>query len=160
MFIATGASPAIPDIRGLKEVDYLTSTSALELKEVPKRLAVIGSGYIAMVLGQLFHHFGTEVTLMQRSPRLLKDYDREISETVTKALTEQGIRIVTRATFEQVDQVGDVKRVHIDVNGEKKIIEAEQLLVAAGRNPNTADLHLDMKSKHQFCRWMPYQEHL
>src|SRR5699024_748013 len=72
--IATGANPAVPDIPGLKDVDYLTSTTALELKEVPKRLAVIGSGYIAAELGQMFHNFGTDVTLMQRSERLFKTY--------------------------------------------------------------------------------------
>ena len=65
---------------GMNEVDYLTSTSALELKEVPQRLAVIGSGYIAAELGQMFHNLGTEVTLMQRSERLFKTYDPEISE--------------------------------------------------------------------------------
>ncbi|WP_281275139.1 mercury(II) reductase [Cohnella phaseoli] len=141
--IATGAAPEVPDIAGLKEVDYLTSTSALELKELPKRLAVIGSGYIAMELGQLFHNLGAEVTLMQRSARILKMYDPEIAEAVTEALTDQGINLITGASFERVEQDGQVKRVHIMVNGEKQVIEAEQLLVATGRKPNTAALHLD-----------------
>jgi len=141
--IATGASPAIPDIPGLKEADYLTSTTALELKKVPKRLAVIGSGYIAMELGQLFHNLGTEVTLMQRSPRILKTYDPEISEAVTEAVTEQGINLITGATFERIEKDGDIKRVHLVVNGEKQVIEADQLLVATGRNPNTASLQLE-----------------
>ncbi|MGN7308784.1 FAD-dependent oxidoreductase, partial [Bacillus subtilis] len=98
--IATGASPFVPDIPGLHEVDYLTSTSLLELKQLPKTLAVIGSGYIAMELGQLFHQLGSEVTLMQRGPRLFKSYDPEISEAVTQALTEQGIQVITGATYE------------------------------------------------------------
>ncbi|HDM4239651.1 TPA: FAD-dependent oxidoreductase, partial [Staphylococcus aureus] len=85
--IATGASPAVPEIPGMNEVDYLTSTSALELKEVPQRLAVIGSGYIAAELGQMFHNLGTEVTLMQRSERLFKTYDPEISEAIDESLT-------------------------------------------------------------------------
>ncbi len=84
--IATGASPSLPPILGLEGVDYLTSTTLLELKKVPKRLTVIGSGYIGMELGQLFHHLGSEVTLMQRSERLLKEYDPEISEAIEKAL--------------------------------------------------------------------------
>lgn len=141
--IATGVSPAIPDIPGLNGVEYLTSTTALELKEVPKRLAIIGSGYIAMELGQLFHNLGSEVTFMQRSARLLKTYDPEISKAITEALFEQGINFITGASFERVEQAGDLKRVHIVVNGEKQVIEAEQLLVAAGRKPNTAALHLD-----------------
>lgn len=141
--ISTGAAPQVPDIAGLKEVDFLTSTTALELKELPKRLAVIGSGYIAMELGQLFHNLGSEVTLIQRSARILKTYDPEISEAVTEALTEQGINLITGATYERVEKDGDVKRIHIVVNGEKQVIEAEQLLVATGRKPNTAALNLD-----------------
>ncbi|EXX90150.1 mercuric reductase, partial [Paenibacillus darwinianus] len=141
--IATGAAPEVPDIAGLKEIDYLTSTSALELKELPKRLAVIGSGYIAMELGQLFHNLGAEVTLMQRSARILKTYDPEIAEAVTEALTEQGIHLINGATFVRVEQDGEVKRAHIMVNGENQVIEAEQLLIATGRKPNTAALHLD-----------------
>jgi mercuric reductase len=142
--IATGASPSIPNIPGLDQVNYLTSTSLLELKELPKRLAIIGSGYIGMELGQLFHNLGVEVTLMQRSPRVLKEYDPEISEAITKALTEQGISLVTGATFERIEQSGDLKQVHLTVNGEKKVIEAEQLLISTGRKPNTEALHLSV----------------
>ncbi|WP_421379695.1 mercury(II) reductase [Bacillus salacetis] len=140
--IATGASPSIPLISGLEEVDYLTSTSLLELKKVPKRLTVIGSGYIGMELGQLFHHLGSEVTLMQRSERLLKEYEPEISEAVEKALTEQGIILVKGAAFERVEQVGELKKVHVTVDGKKKVVESEQLLVAAGRKPNTDSINL------------------
>ncbi len=140
--IATGASPSIPTISGLEEVDYLTSTTLLELKKVPKRLTVIGSGYIGLELGQLFHNFGSEVTLIQRSERLLKEYDPEISEAVEKVLTEQNINLVTGATYERVEQVGDVKKIYITVNGKKKVVESEQLLVATGRKPNTGSLNL------------------
>lgn len=91
-------------------MEYLTSTTLLELKKVPKRLTVIGSGYIGMELGQLFHNLGSEVTLMQRSERLLKEYDTEISEAVEKALIEQGINLVKGATFERVEQDGELKR--------------------------------------------------
>ena len=140
--IATGASSTAPNIPGLDEVDYLTSTSLLELKKVPNRLTVIGSGYIGMELGQLFHNLGSEVTLIQRSERLLKEYDPEISEAITKALTEQGINLVTGATYERVEQDGDIKKVHVEINGKKRIIEAEQLLIATGRKPNTDSLNL------------------
>ncbi|CAM3594297.1 mercury(II) reductase [Brevibacillus invocatus] len=140
--IATGASPAVPNIPGLDEVDYLTSTTMLELKKVPKRLAVIGSGYIGMELGQLFHHLGSEVTLMQRSPRLLKEYDPEISEAIAQTLTEQGVNLVTGASFERIEQEGEIKKVHLEINGKKRIIEVDQLLVATGRTPNTATLNL------------------
>ena len=141
--IATGASPSLPQISGLEEVEYLTSTTLLEIKKVPKRLTVIGSGYIGMELGQLFHNLGSEVTLMQRSERLLKEYDPEISEVVEKALIEQGINLVKGATFERVEQSGEIKKVHVTVDGKKKVIESEQLLVATGRKPNTDTLNLN-----------------
>lgn len=141
--IATGASPSLPPISGLEEVEYLTSTTLLEIKKVPKRLTVIGSGYIGMELGQLFHNLGSEVTLMQRSERLLKEYDPEISEVVEKALIEQGINLVKGATFERVEQSGEIKKVHVTVDGKKKVIESEQLLVATGRKPNTDTLNLN-----------------
>ncbi|WP_404830750.1 mercury(II) reductase [Sporosarcina beigongshangi] len=140
--IATGASLSVPNIPGLDEVDYLTSTTLLELKKVPKRLTVIGSGYIGMELGQLFHNLGSEVTLMQRSPHLLKEYEPDISEAITQALTEQGVNLVTGAYFERIEQDGDIKKVYVEVNGKKRIIEAEQLLVATGRTANTTSLNL------------------
>ncbi|WP_036841583.1 mercury(II) reductase [Pontibacillus marinus] len=140
--IATGASPSLPPISGLDEVDYLTSTTLLELKKVPKRLTVIGSGYVGMELGQLFHNLGSEVTIIQRSGRLLKEYDPEISEAVEKALIEQGINFVKGATFERVEQDGEIKKIHVTVDGKKKVVESEQLLVATGRKPNTDSLNL------------------
>ncbi|AJD89549.1 mercuric reductase [Jeotgalibacillus malaysiensis] len=140
--IATGASPSLPQISGLEKMDYLTSTTLLELKKIPKRLTVIGSGYIGMELGQLFHHLGSEITLMQRSERLLKKYDPEISESVEKALIEQGINLVKGATFERVEQSGEIKRVYVTVNGSREVIESDQLLVATGRKPNTDSLNL------------------
>lgn len=140
--IATGASPSLPQISGLEKMDYLTSTTLLELKKIPKRLTVIGSGYIGMELGQLFHHLGSEITLMQRSERLLKEYDPEISESVEKALIEQGINLVKGATFERVEQSGEIKKVYITVNDSKEVIESDQLLVATGRKPNTDSLNL------------------
>lgn len=142
--IATGASPSIPSIQGLKEVDYLTSTTLLNLTKVPKRLIVIGSGYIGLELGQLFHNMGSKVTIMQRSDRLLNEHESEISEMVEKALTEQGINLVKGTTFERVEQQGELKRVHVTVNGKQRIIEGEQILVATGRKPNTDSLNLSV----------------
>lgn len=143
VLLATGASPAAPAIPGLADVDYLTSTSALALTKLPKSLVVIGSGYVALELGQLFHHLGSRVTLMQRSPRILKSYDPEISEAVASALTEQGIAFVTGARFERVDHHGSQVRVHVSVDGEPRVIEGERLLVATGREPNIRALALD-----------------
>src|SRR5699024_10840594 len=140
--ISTGASSFVPEIKGIENVDYLTSTTLLELKEVPKKLTVIGSSYIGLELGQLFHNLGSEVTLIQRSERLLKEYDPEITEAVEKVLTEQGINLVTGATYERIEQVGEVKKVYVTVNGKDNVVESDQLLIATGRKPNTDTLNL------------------
>ncbi|TFB18500.1 mercury(II) reductase [Filobacillus milosensis] len=141
--ISTGASPSAPNIPGLTDIDYLTSTTLLELKEVPKRLAVIGSGYIAMELGQMLHNLGSEVTLMQRSERLLKGSDPEISDAVSTFLNEKGINMLTGVTYKRVEKNGNEKRIHIEKDGEEQVISADQILVAAGRTPNTASLNLE-----------------
>lgn len=141
--IATGASPAVPSMPGLSEAGYLTSTTALELRELPRSLAVIGSGYVALELGQLFHHLGSRVTLMQRGPRILKEYEPEVSEAVYEAMTGQGMSFVTGAAYQRVERIGAGYRVTLEAGGQKRVVEAEQLLVAVGRQPNTGVLHLE-----------------
>lgn len=141
--VSTGAAPSVPAIPGLKDVDFLTSTTALELTKLPKKLAIIGSGYIAMELGQLFNNLGSEVTLMQRSGRLLKEYDPEISEVVNEALTRQGMNFILGVTYKKVEQTGETKKIFLEVNGEEQIIEADEVLIAAGRSPNTESLNLE-----------------
>lgn len=141
--IATGASPAVPPIPGLVEAGYLTSTTAMQLRRLPASVAVIGSGYIALELGQFFRHLGSEVTLMQRSPQILPGYDPEVAEAVYQALSAQGTSFVPGARFIRVDRGSSGYRVSIEVDGQTRVVEAEQLLVAAGRRPNTAALQLD-----------------
>ncbi|WP_349409823.1 mercury(II) reductase [Pseudalkalibacillus sp. SCS-8] len=141
--IATGATPFIPDIPGLKSIDFLTSTTALQLEKVPERIAVIGAGYIAMELGQLLHHLGAQVTLMQRSDRLVKHLDSEVSEVVEQSLSDQGMNLQLGITFTRVEEINGVKRIYFEKNGEEHYVEAEEILVAAGRKPNTTSLQLD-----------------
>ncbi|WP_442865205.1 mercury(II) reductase [Alkalihalobacillus sp. CinArs1] len=140
--ISTGASSSVPNIPGLKDIEFLTSTTALELEVVPEKLAIIGSGYIAMELGQLFNNLGSQVTLMQRSERLLKEYDPEISEAVDQALTNQGLQFITGVTYKKVERDGLTKKVFIEVNGKEHVIEADEVLIATGRRPNTDSLNL------------------
>lgn len=140
--IATGASPAVPNIPGLSDVDYLVSTTALQLQEVPKRLAVIGAGFIGLEMGSLLQNLGSKVTLLQRGSRILAKADPEVADVVTQALTEKGIQIVTGVNINRVEQDGNLKRVFVTVNGNEQVVEAEALLVATGRKPNTESLNL------------------
>jgi mercuric reductase len=143
IILATGASPAVPPIPGLARVPYLTNTSALALTQLPNSLVVIGSGYVALELGQLFHKLGSRVTLMQRSPKILKAYDPEISDAVADVFGKQGIHFVTGAQFEKVERQDGKIQVHVAVDGNLRVVEAEQLLVATGRTPSTTALALD-----------------
>ena len=109
-------------------------------------MTVIGAGYIGLELGQLFHNLGAEVTLVQRSKQLLKDYDPEVSAAVEKALHEQGIQVITGINYDHIVQDGDIKKLTLTKNGIQKTIESDQVLVATGRSPNTEALNLSAAS--------------
>lgn len=148
VLIATGSAPSIPDIPGLAETpfltsDLLTSDEAQELTELPRSLVILGGGYIALELGQLFARLGTEVTILERSGRILKDYEPEISKALTDILHEEGIHLLTRAAVQQVSGDAGGARITALVRGEPQEFRAAKLLVATGRQPNTADLGLE-----------------
>jgi len=148
VLIASGSHPVIPDLPGLAETPYLTSdllTSQedLELTERPESLAIIGGGYIALELGQFFARLGTQVTILERAGRILKDEEPEVSSTLTQLLRAEGLTILTRAAIVAVH--GDERQVRVtaEVRGERQEITAAKLLVATGRAPNTRDLGLE-----------------
>lgn len=148
ILIATGSHPALPDLPGLSETPYLTSdllTSQedFELTELPESLVIVGGGYIALELCQLFTRLGAEVTILERSERILTDYEPEISETLLDLLRDEGLRIVTRARVRHI--AGDARQVTVtaDVRGQRRQFAAARLLIAAGRAPNTAHLGLE-----------------
>ena len=148
ILIATGSSPFLPDIPGLEKTPYLTSdllTSLedLELKELPGSLVIIGGGYIALELGQMFARFGSEVTILERSERILKDYEPEISLALTDILREEGLRVVTHAKVRQVESDAQKVRVTAEVRGQQRYFQAEKLLVATSRQPNTRNIGLE-----------------
>lgn len=140
--LTTGARPSVPSIPGLDRIDFLTSTSLLDLRILPDHLIVVGAGYVGLELGQLFRHLGSRVTIAQRGQRLLKTYDPEIGEVVGDILQQQGIQVVTGATFDRVEQRGALKRLVLRVGDTEQVIEGDAVLVATGRTPNTEALNL------------------
>jgi mercuric reductase len=140
--VATGARPAVPDIPGLQEAGYLTGTATLALDQVPESVAVIGSGYVALELGQFLRRLGARVTLMQRSPQLLKAYDPEVGQVMAEVLRDEGIELLTGVRYRRVEGGAGGRRIQVEVDGRPRTVEAEALLVAAGRKPNTEVLHL------------------
>lgn len=141
--IATGARPRIPTISGLNTVDYLTSTTALNLTRRPTHLIVIGSGYIALELGQLFRHWGSQVTMMQRGSELMPAYDPEVRAVIRAMLEDAGVEVITGVAYERVEPVDLEKVVYLSVNGTTRRVSGDALLIASGRDPNTEALNLE-----------------
>lgn len=139
--IVTGSSPALPDIPGIANVPTLTSTTALELTELPRSLLVIGGGYIGCELAQMFARVGVAVTLVTRS-RLLTEAEPEISDALTGYLRDEGITIRTSLAYREIEDSDSGVTLTIEASGTVETIVAEKVLVATGRAPNTAGLRL------------------
>ena len=136
--VATGASPAVPPIPGLKDTPYWTSTEALVSDTIPVRLAVIGSSVVALELAQAFARLGSKVTILARSTLFFRE-DPAIGEAVTAAFRAEDIEVLEHTQASQVAHV-DGEFVLTTALGE---LRADKLLVATGRSPNTRSLALD-----------------
>jgi mercuric reductase len=138
ILIATGAAPTVPPIPGLKDTPYWTSTEALVAGRLPQHLIVLGGSVVALELAQAFLRLGSRVTLIARS-RLLSREDHAIGEGLKTALENEGMFILTNA------QIGNVRfdegRFHVGLDGET--VTGDALLMATGRQPNTAGLGLE-----------------
>jgi mycothione reductase len=156
VLIAAGTRPAVPPIDGIHEVEYLTSTEALQLESPPDHLVIVGGGYIAAELGHFFGTFGSDVTIVGRRPTLLPQADENVAEAFTDrysdrftvytghsatAVSEQDGEITVEAQrYEYGDDPGILE------NAETVTATGDELLVAAGRVPNTDTLNLDATS--------------
>ncbi len=148
VLVALGSSPAIPAIPGLRDVPYLTSDLLTseedrELTELPASLVVIGGGYIAVELGQMFGRFGSTVTILERSERLLSAYEPEIGLALGEILRAEGLDVRTGARILRVrpDHAGVV--VTAEIGGHEREFTAARVLVATGRQPNTTGIGLE-----------------
>lgn len=143
IFINTGAKTAIPDIPGLEKINYLTSATILNLETVPAHLVVIGGNYIGLEFGQMFSRFGSQITVLEKSTRILAKEDADVSSALSKILTDEGIEILTEVKVDKIIQ--EKKQLHISLRSgkTKKDITASHVLIAAGRIPQTADLGLE-----------------
>lgn len=141
--IATGSSPWAPEIEGLDTTGYLTSTTAMELAEVPESLLIIGGGYVALEQAQLFARLGSKVTMLVRS-RLASVEEPEASLALSSVFADEGIRVVRRAmaTSAQRDPATGGVVVTATVAGGKETFRASNLLLATGRRPVTGGLNL------------------
>jgi mercuric reductase len=139
VLIATGASPAVPPIPGLKETPFWTSTEALVADAIPRQLIVLGGSVVGLELGQAFARLGARVTVLELMERLLPVEDEDISQGLREALEAEGIEVRTGFKTEAVTY----SKGRFEITGNGKTLSADRVLVATGRQPNTADLGLE-----------------
>jgi pyruvate/2-oxoglutarate dehydrogenase complex dihydrolipoamide dehydrogenase (E3) component len=141
IFINVGARPGRPPLPGLDGVRTLDSTSIMELDTLPAHLLVLGGGYVGLEFGQMFRRFGSQVTVIQRGPRLLGREDADVADAVADILREDGITVLLRSEPTHVEPSGDgLIRLRLDA---ARDLEGTHLLLAAGRVPNTDRLGLE-----------------
>lgn len=142
--VATGARPLVPPITGLDQVDYLTSDTLWSLRELPKRLVVLGGGPIGCEMTQAFARFGSEVTQVEMAPRILIREDPEVSEMIRGVFESEGVRVLTNHKAKEVITEGEGGPVLLcDHDGEAVRISFDQILVAVGRAPNVKGFGLE-----------------
>lgn len=143
--IATGSRPRVPPIEGLAAVPHYTNETVFdELKEKPDRLVIVGAGPIGCELGQIFTRLGVKVTLIHKSPQILEKEDADAAGLVRSRLEAEGVRVLVNAEVRRVTSAGAGARVEIaEAEGEVRTVEADALLIAAGRAPNVENLGLE-----------------
>lgn len=144
IFINTGSTTIIPNIKGVKESNYVyTSTSIMELKELPKKLTIIGAGYIGLEFASMYSEFGSEVTVIDMGDRLMPREDEEITERVKAILEAKGIKFLLKSKIEEISDRNDKGYVKISGENGESEVESDAILVAIGRKPNTEGLNLE-----------------
>ncbi|MEL7035396.1 MAG: mercuric reductase [Cyanobacteria bacterium J06592_8] len=141
--IATGSHPIIPDIPGLESTGYLTNETVFSLTECPRKLVIIGGGYIGCELAQTFHRLGSKVFLLERGERLLKRSDPEVSTLMLEVLAQEGIYTVLNTDIQRVESHNGEKTISYEVLGIEEKLTVDEILVATGRKPNIANLKLE-----------------
>ncbi len=150
LMIATGARPFIPAVPGLKEAGYLTNETAYELEELPEHLIILGGRYVALENAQLFRRLGSQVTILQRSERILPTESPDITEALRDYLEGEGVRILTAVDLEKVYPIGNEVIVQIRHAERTERIRGSHILAATGRHGNTDGLGLKEIGVHVF----------
>ncbi|MDA0737773.1 MAG: dihydrolipoyl dehydrogenase [Nitrospirae bacterium] len=141
--ISTGSVVSRIPIPGLEEVGYITSDEALEMRDLPQSMIVLGGGAVAVELAQFFSRIGTNVTLIQRSRHIMSDGDEDLARPVEARFREEGMTVFTNTQLHRFTQDGTQKVAHFEHDGEEKTVAADVVLQALGRQPNIDGLHLE-----------------
>jgi len=142
IFINTGGRPTVPPINGLAEVDYLTSSSMMDVDFLPEHLIIVGGSYIGLEFAQMYRRFGSRVTVVEMMSRLIPREDEEVSQAVREILEAEGIDVRLNAQCLDVERHGNGIAIRVNCEDEPRTIVGSHLLLAVGRVPNTDDLGL------------------
>ncbi len=142
IFLNVGARALVPEMPGLEGVDYLTNSSMMETEVLPEHLIIVGGSYIGLEFGQMYRRFGSEVTIVEKGPRLIARDDLDVTETIQQLLESEGIHVRLRAECISVQGRGDRVAVRVSCDKGEPEVVGSHLLLAVGRVPNTDDLGL------------------
>jgi pyruvate/2-oxoglutarate dehydrogenase complex dihydrolipoamide dehydrogenase (E3) component len=144
IFVNVGGRPLVPDMPGLDRINYLTNTSILELDVLPRHLVVVGGSYVGLEFAQMYRRFGSEVTIVEKGPRLIQREDAEVSNAIKDVLANEGIGLRLNAECIRFSPRGggDIE-VGVDCTSGDREILGSHVLLAVGRRPNTHDLGLE-----------------
>ncbi|WP_442905865.1 dihydrolipoyl dehydrogenase, partial [Kaistella sp.] len=144
IIIATGSKPSSLPFITLDKERVITSTEALELKEIPKHLIVIGGGVIGLELGSVYKRLGSEVTVVEFMDKIIPTMDGALSKELNKVLRKQGIKFMLSTAVQAVERNGDTVKVTAkDKKGEEVVVEGDYVLVSVGRKPYTDGLAIE-----------------
>ena len=140
--ISTGSVVAPSPLESLNEIGYITSDEALSLKKLPKSLIILGGGSVAVEFAQVFSRLGVRVTLIQRSPQILRDEDADAAEVIETVFRREGITLFTATNLLNAWSEGQLKGISFEYEGQIVRVAAEEILYGLGRVPNTEGLDL------------------
>ena len=155
--LATGTEPAMPQIEGLADIAAWTNRDAIEAKEVPRSLVILGAGPIGLELGQVFRRFGSEVTFVELFDHALAFDEPEIGAAIAEVLREEGIALHTGVSARRVKKVADGVEIELS---DGRSLTAERFLVATGRKANLADIGLENVGLDPDARLIEVDDHM
>jgi pyruvate/2-oxoglutarate dehydrogenase complex dihydrolipoamide dehydrogenase (E3) component len=142
IFVNVGGRPAIPPLPGLSEVGYLTSSSMMAIDFLPRHLVIVGGSYVGLEFGQMYARFGSQVTIVEKAPRLVPREDEDVSAAVREILEREGVSVRLSADCIRAGSRGEEITVAVDCASGDAEVHGSHLLLAVGRRPNTDDLGL------------------
>lgn len=160
IIIATGSRPFLPPIAGLEEVSFHTTDTIFDIEKIPDKLVIVGGGVIGVEFANIFASLKTEVTIIELGDRIIPTEDKDASKALLKSLKQKGVKVLLKHHVHAVSEGTGKKEIHVlNKNDESKVIEADALLIAVGRTPNTDTFEqLQLKMDGKFVQVNDYLE--